>query len=88
MAEAAGFVGTAVGVFSLGVQVYDYLEKYRDDFNDRGDHVSKASAWLAGLRQSLCIICDCQIGEHVPSQAGRPAWVIAKWNWFHYTAKP
>ncbi|KAI1631059.1 hypothetical protein F4809DRAFT_634069 [Biscogniauxia mediterranea] len=57
MAEAAvGFLGTAAGLVSLGIQVYGGLKKYLDDFHSRDDRIRKTLDYLEQLKNSLDII--------------------------------
>lgn len=56
MAEPVGFLGTAVGVVSLGMQVYGNLSKYLDNYETRDGQVKKALVHLERLQKSLDII--------------------------------
>ncbi|KAI1492916.1 hypothetical protein F5X96DRAFT_624243 [Biscogniauxia mediterranea] len=57
MAEAAvGFLGSAAGLVSLGIQVYGGLKKYLDDFHSRDDRIKKTLDYLEQLKNSLDII--------------------------------
>lgn len=56
MADPVGIVGTALGVVSLGLQVYNNLKTYVDDFKNRDEHVTKVSRQLDLLHGSLNII--------------------------------
>lgn len=53
MAEPVGITGTAVGIVSLGLQMYDSLKNYVDDVKGRDTYVSKTLANLECLQQSL-----------------------------------
>ncbi|KAI0006865.1 hypothetical protein F4779DRAFT_547263 [Xylariaceae sp. FL0662B] len=56
MAEPIGFLGTAVGVVSLGIQVYGSLKVYFDNFKSRDEIVGKSMVHLKCFGQSLDII--------------------------------
>ncbi|KAI0595553.1 hypothetical protein F4775DRAFT_367293 [Biscogniauxia sp. FL1348] len=57
MAEAAvGFLGTAAGLVSLGMQVYGGLKKYLNDFQSRDSRIEKSLDYLEQLKNSLAIV--------------------------------
>ncbi|KAI3333579.1 hypothetical protein F4824DRAFT_513049 [Ustulina deusta] len=56
MADPVGVLGTAVGVVSLGLQVYGTLKQYLDDFNSRDERVAKTLAYLAQLKGALNVV--------------------------------
>lgn len=56
MAEPVGITGTALGVISLGLQVYGNLKTYVDDFKDRDERIAKVSHNLESLHASLNVI--------------------------------
>ncbi|GAW12985.1 hypothetical protein ANO14919_023610 [Xylariales sp. No.14919] len=56
MGDPVGVAGTAVGVVSLGLQVYGGLKQYLDDFNSRDERVAKTLAYLEQLKEALDII--------------------------------
>ncbi|KAI0798281.1 hypothetical protein GGR55DRAFT_582841 [Xylaria sp. FL0064] len=56
MADPVGVAGTAVGIVSLGLQVYGTLKQYLDDFNSRDERVTKTLAYLKQLKEALDVI--------------------------------
>jgi hypothetical protein len=56
MADPTGFLGTGIGVISLGLQIYGELKTYLDTYRNRDDQVDKALNRLEVLHQSLDII--------------------------------
>ncbi|TGJ82108.1 hypothetical protein E0Z10_g6674 [Xylaria hypoxylon] len=56
MADPVGVAGTAVGVVSLGLQVYGGLKQYLGDFNSRDERVAKTLAYLEQLKEALGVI--------------------------------
>lgn len=56
MAEAAGVVGTAAGLVSLGLQLYSAIATYFEALGGREDDLASARAQLETLRRSLAII--------------------------------
>ncbi|KAI8946572.1 hypothetical protein F4801DRAFT_593242 [Xylaria longipes] len=56
MADPVGVARTAVGVVSLGLQVYSGLKQYLDDFNSRDERVSIALAYLDQLKAAVVVI--------------------------------
>ncbi|KAI1350636.1 hypothetical protein F5Y01DRAFT_325881 [Xylaria sp. FL0043] len=56
MADPVGVAGTAVGIVSLGLQVYGALNQYLDDFNSRDERVTKTLAYLKQLKEALDVI--------------------------------
>ncbi|ETS80502.1 hypothetical protein PFICI_08031 [Pestalotiopsis fici W106-1] len=53
MADPVGIVGTAVGIVSLGLQLYDGIATYFDALDGRKDDLASARAQLNSLRESL-----------------------------------
>ena len=53
MAEPVGITGTAVGIVSLGLQLYGSLKDYVDDVKGRDAYVSETLGNLECLQQSL-----------------------------------
>ncbi|KAI1126305.1 hypothetical protein F5Y10DRAFT_244983 [Nemania abortiva] len=53
MADPVSVVGTAVGVVSLGLQVYGGLKQYLHDLNSRNTRVAKTLAYLEQLKATL-----------------------------------
>ncbi|KAI0509426.1 hypothetical protein F5B22DRAFT_638062 [Xylaria bambusicola] len=56
MADPIGVAGTAVGVVSLGLQVFGTLKQYLDDINSRDEQVTKTRSYLEQLKETLDII--------------------------------
>lgn len=56
MAEPIGVLGTAVGVVSLGIQVYQECKQYLGTVRSREEELGKTSAHLERLRESLDVI--------------------------------
>ncbi|KAI1283943.1 hypothetical protein F5Y07DRAFT_348148 [Xylaria sp. FL0933] len=56
MADPVSVAGTAVGIVSLGLQVYGALNQYLDDFNSRDERVTKTLACLKQLKEALDVI--------------------------------
>ncbi|RWA09262.1 hypothetical protein EKO27_g5832 [Xylaria grammica] len=56
MGDPVGVAGTAVGVVSLGLQLYGGLKQYFDDFNSRDERVAKTLSFLEQLKEALDII--------------------------------
>ena len=56
MADPVGITGTALGVVSLGLQVYGNLKTYMDDYKGRDEKVSKVLHHLDNLHSSLNVI--------------------------------
>lgn len=56
MADPVGITGTALGVISLGLQVYGNLKTYIDNYKGRDEHVAKVLRHLENLRSSLDVI--------------------------------
>ncbi|KAI1505629.1 hypothetical protein F5X99DRAFT_367251 [Biscogniauxia marginata] len=71
MAEPVGILGTAVGVVSLGIQVYGALQQYLEDFRCRGEQIDKAQTHLKQLKESLDTIDSAipafENEHHIPS---------------------
>lgn len=53
MAEIVGLAASAAGLLSLGLQVYDGIASYINDFNDRGSDISAVSARAGSLQTSI-----------------------------------
>ncbi|OTB01766.1 hypothetical protein M426DRAFT_25371 [Hypoxylon sp. CI-4A] len=72
MADPVGIAGTAVGIVSLGLQLYDGLKGYLDDYKGRDRYVSEALTHLDRLRSSTSLIESVipvlRNGHHNPSQ--------------------
>lgn len=56
MADPIGTAGTALGVVSLGLQIYKEVKQYVDDFNSRDERVAKTLARLEQLKETLGVI--------------------------------
>lgn len=56
MAEAFGIAGSAVGIVSLGLQLYGGITTYFDALEGREDDLASARAQLGSLRSSLVTI--------------------------------
>lgn len=56
MADSIGIAGTAVGIVSLGLQVYCNLKTYLTDFKGCNEYVTKVLRQLELLHGSLGII--------------------------------
>ncbi|KAJ8122049.1 hypothetical protein ONZ43_g1657 [Nemania bipapillata] len=73
MADPVGVLGTAVGVVSLGLQVYDGLKQYLHDFNSRDGQVAQTLAHLEQLKDILNVIDTAvqsfQVQLQAPSDA-------------------
>ena len=70
MAEPVGIIGTAVGIVSLGLQLYGSLKDYIDDVKGRDTYVSKTLENLEFLQQLLNSInstLPCLEREHLSS---------------------
>ncbi|KAI1774782.1 hypothetical protein F4818DRAFT_418914 [Hypoxylon cercidicola] len=50
MAEPVGITGTAVGILSLGLQLYGGLKEYLDNLKDRDEYIGKNLLYLNRLR--------------------------------------
>lgn len=53
MAEIVGLAASAAGLLSLGLQVYDGITSYINDFNDRGSDISAVSTQAGNLQASI-----------------------------------
>ncbi|KAI1113035.1 hypothetical protein F5Y14DRAFT_419390 [Nemania sp. NC0429] len=56
MADPVGAAGTAVGVVSLGLQLYTNLKQYIDGINSRDERVTKTLAYIEHLKAILVVI--------------------------------
>ncbi|KAH8203374.1 hypothetical protein TruAng_002469 [Truncatella angustata] len=58
MGDAVGAVGTAAGLVSLGLQLYNGISTYLDALESRKDDLKSAQAQLTNLRRSLAVVDD------------------------------
>ncbi|KAI0154560.1 hypothetical protein GGR57DRAFT_466046 [Xylariaceae sp. FL1272] len=82
MAEPIGVLGTAVGVVSLGLQVYGSLKWYLDAYGSRDDQVSKVLEQLTLLHQVLDeikdVIPDVESEQRVTSEAVKSSLTVTR----------
>ncbi|KAH6654578.1 hypothetical protein BKA67DRAFT_691580 [Truncatella angustata] len=58
MGDAVGAVGTAAGLVSLGLQLYNGISTYLEALESRKDDLKSAQAQLTNLRRSLAVVDD------------------------------